>query len=194
MNDFLLRMKSLLGDEFDEFLKFYNSDDFIKGLRVNTLKCLPEKLCSLLDFELKKTPFCDEGFYIPSDVKSIGNNPLHHAGAFYVQEPSATSAVTMLDVHEGDYVLDLCAAPGGKTVNLADKFEKVTAFELHEHRAELIKEYAERMQKNNITTVCRDSSVYDESYAEKFDVVLCDVPCSGYGVVKDNPTLYRDYP
>ena len=95
MNDFLLRMKSLLGDEFDEFLKFYNSDDFIKGLRVNTLKCLPEKLCSLLDFELKKTPFCDEGFYIPSDVKSIGNNPLHHAGAFYVQEPSATSAVTM---------------------------------------------------------------------------------------------------
>ena len=76
MNDFLLRMKSLLGDEFDEFLKFYNSDDFIKGLRVNTLKCLPEKLCSLLDFELKKTPFCDEGFYIPSDVKSIGNNPL----------------------------------------------------------------------------------------------------------------------
>ncbi len=83
MNDFLLRMKSLLGDEFDEFLKFYNSDDFIKGLRVNTLKCLPEKLCSLLDFELKKTPFCDEGFYVPSDVKSIGNNPLHHAGAFY---------------------------------------------------------------------------------------------------------------
>lgn len=74
MNDFLLRMKSLLGDEFDEFLKFYNSDDFIKGLRVNTLKCFPEKLCSLLDFELKKTPFCDEGYYIPSDVKSIGNN------------------------------------------------------------------------------------------------------------------------
>lgn len=57
MNDFLLRMKSLLGDEFDEFLKFYNSDDFIKGLRVNTLKCLPEKLCSLLDFELKKLRF-----------------------------------------------------------------------------------------------------------------------------------------
>ena len=91
MNDFLLRMKSLLGDEFDEFLKFYNSDDFIKGLRVNTLKCSPKKLCSLLDFELKKTPFCDEGFYIPSDVKLIGNNPLHHAGAFYVQEPSSTS-------------------------------------------------------------------------------------------------------
>ena len=121
MNDFLLRMKSLLGDEFDEFLKFYNSDDFIKGLRVNTLKCLPEKLCSLLDFELKKTPFCDEGFYIPSDVKSIGNNPLHHAGAFYVQEPSATSAVTMLDVHEGDYVLDLCAAPGGKSTQIGAK-------------------------------------------------------------------------
>ena len=152
MNDFLLRMKSLLGDEFDEFLKFYNSDDFIKGLRVNTLKCLPEKLCSLLDFELKKTPFCDEGFYIPSDVKSIGNNPLHHAGAFYVQEPSATSAVTMLDVREGDYVLDLCAAPGGKSTQIGAKLNGTGLLwsnEIVRSRANILLSNIERMGISN---------------------------------------------
>ena len=152
MNDFLLRMKSLLGDEFDEFLKFYNSDDFIKGLRVNTLKCLPEKLCSLLDFELKKTPFCDEGFYVPSDVKSIGNNPLHHAGAFYVQEPSATSAVTMLDVHEGDYVLDLCAAPGGKSTQIGAKLNGTGLLwsnEIVRSRANILLSNIERMGISN---------------------------------------------
>ena len=105
MNDFLFRMKSLLGDEYDEFLKYYESDNF-RGLRVNTLKSTPEKLKELLDFELNQTPFCENGFYIPEDVVSLGNNPLHHSGAFYIQEPSATSAVEMLSVDEGDFVLD----------------------------------------------------------------------------------------
>ena len=120
MNDFLFRMKSLLGDEYDEFLKYYEADNF-RGLRVNTLKCNSDKLKTLLDFELKNTPFCEEGFYIPNDVVSLGNNPLHHAGAFYIQEPSATSAVTMLGVEEGDFVLDLCAAPGGKSTQIGAK-------------------------------------------------------------------------
>ena len=111
MNDFLLKMKSLLGDEFENFLKYYNDVNF-RGIRVNTLKCSVDKLKSLVDFEMISTPFCKEGFYLPNDVKSIGNSPLHHCGAFYVQEPSATSAVTMLNVQKGDKVLDLCAAPG----------------------------------------------------------------------------------
>ena len=76
MEDFLFRMKSLLGDEFNEFLKYYESENF-RGLRVNTLKCSAEKLKSLLGFNLKPTPFCDEGYYIPQNVKSLGNNPLH---------------------------------------------------------------------------------------------------------------------
>ena len=92
-------------------------------------------------------------------------------------------------VGNGNALLDACAAPGGKSVNLADKFDTVTSFELHEHRVELIKDYARRMNKTNITVVCKDSSIYDEEYSEKFDAVLCDVPCSGYGVIKDNPDI-----
>ena len=113
MNEFLDRMKALLGDEYNSFLEYYEGENY-RGLRVNTLKCSVEKLKKLIGFELKPTPFCAEGFYIPDDVQSPGNSPLHHCGAFYVQEPSATSAVEMLGVEKGDLVLDLCAAPGGK--------------------------------------------------------------------------------
>ena len=189
MNDFLLRMKSLLGDEFDEFLKFYNSDDFIKGLRVNTLKCSPEKLCSLLDFELKKTPFCDEGFYIPSDVKSIGNNPLHHAGAFYVQEPSATSAVTMLDVREGDYVLDLCAAPGGKSTQIGAKLNGTGLLwsnEIVRSRANILLSNIERMGISNaVVSNCRPDELC-KRLENRFDRILVDAPCSGEGMFRKN--------
>ena len=196
MNDFLLRMKSLLGDEFDEFLKFYNSDDFIKGLRVNTLKCLPEKLCSLLDFELKKTPFCDEGFYIPSDVKSIGNNPLHHAGAFYVQEPSATSAVTMLDVHEGDYVLDLCAAPGGKSTQIGAKLNGTGLLwsnEIVRSRANILLSNIERMGISNaVVSNCRPDELC-KRLENRFDRILVDAPCSGEGMFRKEPQAVDEW-
>lgn len=147
MNDFLFRMKSLLGDEYDEFLKFYEAENF-RGLRVNTLKCSVEKLKNLLDFELNNTPFCGEGFYIPDNVSSLGNNPLHHAGAFYIQEPSATSAVTMLDVNEGDYVLDLCAAPGGKSTQIGAKLNGTGLLwsnEIVKNRANILLSNIERM-------------------------------------------------
>ncbi|MBQ1830403.1 MAG: hypothetical protein II116_05045, partial [Ruminococcus sp.] len=117
MEEFLGRMKSLLGGEYDEFLKYYEAEHF-RGLRVNTLKCSPEKLGTLIGFELKPTPFCPNGFYIPAEVQSPGNSPLHHCGAFYIQEPSATSAAEMLGVEEEDFVLDLCAAPGGKSTQI----------------------------------------------------------------------------
>ena len=86
-------------------------------------------------------------------------------------------------------LLDACAAPGGKSVLLAGKCAHVTAFELHEHRAALIGSYAARMGAGNIEVVCRDSSVHDAAYDGKFDAVLVDAPCSGYGVVGENPDI-----
>ena len=86
-------------------------------------------------------------------------------------------------------LLDCCAAPGGKSVLLAKKCQRVTAFELHEHRVELIRQYKTRMGVNNITEIQKDSSVYDPAYSEAFDAVLCDAPCSGYGTVSENPDI-----
>ena len=85
-------------------------------------------------------------------------------------------------------LLDACAAPGGKSVLLSQKCKHVTAFELHEHRAQLICAYAERMGAE-IKVVCRDSSVHEEKYDAAFDAVLVDAPCSGYGVIGENPDI-----
>ena len=85
--------------------------------------------------------------------------------------------------------LDACSAPGGKSVLLSKKCGQITAFELHEHRVELIKQYQARMGVENITPLQKDSSVYDETYKEQFDGVLCDVPCSGFGTVSENPDI-----
>lgn len=85
--------------------------------------------------------------------------------------------------------LDACAAPGGKSVMLAKKCGRVTAFELHPHRVELIRQYKERMGAENVFEMQKDSSVFDPAYAEKFDGVLCDVPCSGFGTISENPDI-----
>ena len=86
-------------------------------------------------------------------------------------------------------LLDACAAPGGKSVLLSKKCREVTSFELHAHRVNLITAYKTRMGVENVTELQKDSSVFDETYADKFDGVLCDVPCSGYGTVSENPDI-----
>ncbi len=86
-------------------------------------------------------------------------------------------------------LLDSCAAPGGKSVLLSKKCKKVTSFELHPHRVTLIEQYARRMGVENITPLQKDSSVFDKEYEEKFDGVLCDAPCSGFGTVSENPDI-----
>ena len=91
-------------------------------------------------------------------------------------------------VGEGKTLLDACAAPGGKSVYLSRKFDKVTAMELHSHRVDLIRSYIQRMGVKNVCPINADAKVYDESLGV-FSAVLCDVPCSGYGTLKSNPDI-----
>ncbi len=86
-------------------------------------------------------------------------------------------------------LLDACAAPGGKSVLLAKKCGLVTSFELHPHRVELIAQYKARMGVENVVEMQKDSGVLDEKFIEQFDGVLCDVPCSGFGTVSENPDI-----
>lgn len=189
MDEFLNRMNLLLNDSFNDFLKFYNDEKNYRGLRANTLKCSFEKLESLLDFQLEKTPFCTEGAYIPQKIVSLGNNPLHHAGAFYIQEPSATSAVTMLDVKQGDKVLDLCAAPGGKSTQIASALNSkglLWSNEIVRGRANILLSNIERMGvKNAVVSSCHPD-VLCKKLSEFFDKILVDAPCSGEGMFKKN--------
>ncbi len=89
----------------------------------------------------------------------------------------------------GERFLDACAAPGGKSVLLSKKFKEVTSCELHPHRVKLIEEYAARMGAKNVSTVQADSTVFKPEFEGAFDAVLCDVPCSGTGVINENPDI-----
>ena len=86
-------------------------------------------------------------------------------------------------------LLDACAAPGGKSVLLAKKCKTVTSTELHPHRVELVNAYAQRMGVTNLTAIQADSTVFNPEFENKFDTVLCDVPCSGTGVINENPDI-----
>ena len=111
--EFEKRMQEMLGAEYDVFRAVYEAPHK-RGIRLNTLKCTAETLAGTLAFPLENSPFSPLSYYAPVDLK-MSALPLYHAGAFYSQEPSASSAVTLLDPQPGDKILDLCAAPGGKS-------------------------------------------------------------------------------
>ena len=102
----------------------------------------------------------------------------------------SVGSVAICTAIEGcDNLLDACAAPGGKSVLLSKKCKQVTACELHAHRVELINSYIQRMGVTNVAAVQADSSIFNPDYENKFDAVLCDVPCSGTGVINENPDI-----
>ena len=132
-----------------------------------------------------KTPFSEnyDHYIFENFVRDEGFDE----GAYTFQ---SVGSIAICDcVAPCENLLDACAAPGGKSVLLSKKCKEVTAFELHEHRVNLITAYKTRMGVKNITQRQKDSSVLDENYLEKFDAVLCDVPCSGFGTVSENPDI-----
>lgn len=188
MENFLIKMQTLLGDEYEDFLKCCEGENY-RGLRVNTLKYTFEKLNSALGFQLRKTPFFKNGAYLPENFTSPGNHPLHHAGAFYIQEPSATSAVTVLAVEKGDRVLDLCAAPGGKSTQIAGDLMGtglIWSNEIVKSRANVLLSNFERMGVANGVVSCCHPEVLCSQLEGYFDKVLVDAPCSGEGMFRKN--------
>ena len=130
----------------------------------------------------EKTPF-DNVFLVENFLR----NKDYDNGTYTYQ---ALGSVAICDIVEPcENLLDCCAAPGGKSIRLSYKCKNVTSLDVHEHRVELIKDYARRMGVNNVTPLVADSKEYIEEFNEKFDAVLCDAPCSGLGVINDNPDI-----
>ncbi|WP_322390155.1 methyltransferase domain-containing protein, partial [Clostridium perfringens] len=129
----------------------------------------------------------EEGYACPEAIaiqggKGIEDNELFKEGLITVQDESAMIVAPLLDLKEGDKVLDLCAAPGGKTTHIAEllcKTGEVLAFDLHEHKLSLIEENANRLGLGNIVCKTMDATKLDSNYISYGDKVLIDVPCSG---------------
>ncbi|MBE6768259.1 MAG: hypothetical protein E7549_05030 [Ruminococcaceae bacterium] len=183
------RMRDLLGDEWSAFADAFAADAPARGLRINPLKTTPKEALALLGEEVTPTPFSPWGFHLTTDRKA-GNDPLHHAGVYYRQEPSAMSAVTALAPQRGERVLDLCAAPGGKSTQIAASLAGEGLLWCNEYvrsRATPLMQNLERCGVRNAVVTSLDTAVLAEHLPEAFDAVLCDAPCSGEGMFRKEP-------
>ena len=190
--DFSEEMKIILGKDYNIYEKLMDKEAF-RGISLNRLKA---DNTDILPFDTEKCPFYQNGYYISCDEKGIGNTPLHHAGVFYVQEPSAMSAVTLLDVQKGDKVLDLCAAPGGKSAQIASCLQNtglVWSNEIVKNRAQILLSNFERMGiSKGIVSSCHPD-ILCQKLQGYFDKVLVDAPCSGEGMFRKNPDAIREW-
>ena len=193
--DFLDRMKEMLKDEYEQYLNTLDQPAY-RGLRVNTLKISAEAFQNLQLFDLKPTPFAEESFYIDSSLNGVGNHPSHLSGMIYLQEPSAASAVSVLDPQENDWVLDLCAAPGGKSTQIAARLNN-TGFllsnEIENSRANILLSNMERCGVSEMMVSNASPAALCEQVKGWFDKVLVDAPCSGEGMFKKNAKALEDW-
>jgi tRNA and rRNA cytosine-C5-methylases len=184
----------MLGGEYDAFESCMNGEH-LRGIRINPLKFNPADAAGL-GFPVRKTPFCEEGYYLGADDVSIGHSPWHHAGAFYSQEPSAMSAVTILAPEPGEKVLDMCAAPGGKSTQIASALNGSGLLWSNEYvrkRAQILLSNIERMGIRNSVVSNVHPEVLAGGLEAFFDRVLVDAPCSGEGMFRRDPQAASDW-
>lgn len=190
---FVERMQGWLGSEADVFLAAL-AGPYRTGLRVNTLKIAPEAFRARSPFPLSPVPWCPEGFVIEDPEVRPGLHPYHAAGLYYLQDPSAMAAAVLLDPQPGEWVLDLAAAPGGKTTHLAARMRNtgvLVANEIHPRRASILALNVERLGVTCALLVNESPQRLADRWEGCFDRVLVDAPCSGEGMFARDPEAIR---
>lgn len=192
--DFTVRMKALLGE--DEFARYAESlqEPAVRAFRVNTEKISLEDFEQLNIFSSEKIPYVETGYYLEYD--KVGNHPYHHAGMIYVQDPGAMATAECLDVQPDWWVLDMCAAPGGKSSQLKNKLGEqgvLISNEIVPARCKILTGNIERLGFRNTATTCMDPARLARIFPETFDLVMVDAPCSGEGMFRKDDTAIREW-
>lgn len=184
--EFIHKFERYLEDEAEEFFAAYQFPRK-SGLRINPIKISREEWESLSPFSLKKIPFVTNGYYYEENQDQPGKHPYHAAGLYYIQEPSAMFVAEQLAPSRGEKVLDLCAAPGGKTTQLAGLMKQdglLIANEIHPKRAKVLSENIERLGITNTIVTNENPERLAEKFQGYFDKILVDAPCSGEGMFR----------
>ena len=184
---FLVRMQTMLGDEYPAFLDSLDGERH-RALRINTRKADVEEVRESLPFLYKKVPWTENGFYYETAAQP-GKHPFHEAGIYYIQEPSAMAPVPFLEAKPGERILDLCASPGGKSTQIADYMKGegiLICNEIHPVRAKNLSENIERMGIVNAIVTNETPQHLAQVFAGYFDKILVDAPCSGEGMFRKN--------
>lgn len=196
MNErFLKRMQDLLQEEYPAYYRTLSNPPF-RGIRINSLKIDVNQFLKETDLKLSCSPFSKEGFILEEPVNSLGNTVQHRQGLFYIQEPSASSAVTVLDPQPHDWVLDLCAAPGGKSTQIAEKLKNeglLIANEIDFSRSMILLGNMERLGISEAIVTNSSPDVICPCLQGWMDKVLVDAPCSGEGMFKKEDQAMVDW-
>lgn len=186
--DFIERMNRLLGDDASSFWEALKSQPPQKGVRVNTLKTTVDEFESMTNYTLTPLSWTDTGFLV--EEEDLGSHPYHAAGLYYLQEPSAMAVAEILNPQPGELVLDIAAAPGGKTTHLASKMRNrgvLVANDPHGGRVQALARNLERWGTHHtVITQERPQRLVDHIGSD-FDHVLVDAPCSGEGTFRKDP-------
>ena len=189
------KMKSLLKDEYASYLKSYDYPKY-QGFRINTLKVSLEEWQKISPFKaVKKVPWCEEGFYYEENEKPT-KHPYYYAGLYYIQEPSAMAPGAYLPISKGDKVLDLCAAPGGKSTQVAAKLEQtglLIANDISASRTKALVKNLENFGVRNAVTISEHPEKLSKKWQEYFDKILIDAPCSGEGMFRKSDEAIKNW-
>lgn len=191
---FLTRMQEMLGADYDNFIKSYENPRTF-GLRVNTAKISCEEFERLAPFPVKRIPWVKNGYFYEEEARP-SRCPLYQAGLYYLQEPSAMTPAARLPIVPGDYVLDLCAAPGGKATALGAALKGeglLLANDISASRARALLRNLELFGISNVFVANEKPERLSKLFPEYFDKIMLDAPCSGEGMFRKEEALARDW-
>ncbi|MGB5824166.1 MAG: 16S rRNA (cytosine(967)-C(5))-methyltransferase RsmB [Proteocatella sp.] len=185
---------SQYGQEVTEDIMYGFSQKPQLYIRANRLKTNAQELKTLLEEEgvsVELVPENEDALAV-KNLKNIENNQYYKAGYFTVQDISSMKCVKELDPKDGDYILDVCACPGGKTTYMAELVNNqgnIDAMDISENKLELVKNTCRRLGIEIVKTQVNDATKYNENMADKYDKVLVDAPCSGLGIIRRKPEI-----
>ncbi len=194
---FRSQMNELLGPETNLFLKSYEAPRTY-GLRINPLKTSTDSpiMAHVTErFRLEPVPWCATGYYYAPDTRP-GKHPYYAAGLYYIQEPSAMRPAELLDPQPGEAILDLAAAPGGKTTQIAGKMAGrgvLVANEIHPARAKILSENVERCGAANVIVTNAAPDELSARLPAAFDRIMLDAPCSGEGMFRKDEQAIAEW-
>lgn len=191
---YINEMKALLGEEYEAYLVSFEEVRHY-GLRANTLKISPAELAEKGEFSISPVPWCESGFYY-AEGERPAKHPYYHAGLYYLQEPSAMTPGAMIPIEKGDFVLDICAAPGGKTTQLAARLGGtglLISNDISAGRAKALLKNVEISGITNAIVMSEPPKKLAERFGGFFDKILIDAPCSGEGMFRKEPDMVKSW-
>ncbi len=192
--EYTKKMQNLLGEEYPLYIDSFEEFRYF-GLRVNPLKLTAEEFEKKNIFSLSPVSWCNEGFYYSGEERPA-KHPYYHAGLYYLQEPSAMSPGAVLPIAPGERVLDVCAAPGGKSTQLGARLQGeglLVANDISAGRAKALLKNMELFGMRNSVVMSESPERLKEKFTNFFDKILIDAPCSGEGMFRKEPDMVKSW-